>query len=461
MDFVTRYRQPSLIDQHTDLLLVFLASTELAGEPQSTTLPAIFSGQIAQPLMFRNLLLGLQQTVQSRFYQPDRWRLLDPVMTAGQQLLRMECFSSCASVYARVDLTENAFTDGAFHRRGTTNVDFNSGFLNHLAQLRPGKPAHFEMGEQSITLETAQGTAVEHKVKLPERWVKGFLQVQAVHRQAQPRFELDRLTASQLLMQIPASAGKKPLFLIPRRHQPEILHRQPAGREDFIAVCDGQRLRLLHAILPDLRTLRVYQTEATGASLWVADTGTAQFTLGLSGAAAHGFSGDGDALRQLQTAEVDEADLALARLAASSLNQFSTADLAGHQDFSLPYAAEMVDRLAQQGLLGFDRDRDHYFYRQLPFLLNAKHQPDRLKGSQALLAKQAVDLEQCERRDGELLASGWVRGDSGYYQAELRVDAQGYLQDGRCTCPWIREHALRRGPCKHLLALRFVAEQTV
>ncbi|HPF58943.1 MAG TPA: hypothetical protein P5149_00180 [Candidatus Competibacteraceae bacterium] len=462
MDFITRYRQPSLVESQAGLMLVFLASTGLTGEPQPAALPAIFSGQIAQPLVFRNLLLGLRQTVESRFYRPDLWRLLDPVITSGHRLLRMECFSSCASVYARADLTENVFTDGMFYRSGTTNVDFNSTFLSHLAQLRPGKPAHFEMGEQSIKLKTAQGVAVEHTVKLPERWIKGFLQVQAVHRQMQPRFELDRLTAGQLLMQVPASASKTPLFLVPRRHKPEILYRQPAaGKDGFIAVNDGQRLRLLHTVLPDLKTLRVYQTEATGASLWVADTGTAQFTLGLSGAAAHGFSGDGDALRQLSAVDADEADLALARAAVASLNHFSITDLAQHQDLALPYATEIVDRLAQQGILGFDRDRDLYFYRQLPFLLGSRYQPDRLKGSQALLTKQAVDVEHCKRRAGELIANGWVRGESGYYPVALRVDAQGYLQEGHCTCPWIDQHKLQRGPCKHLIALRFAAEKTL
>ena len=56
MDFITRYRQPSLVENQAGLLLIFLASTEQAEQP--ATLPAIFSGQIAQPLMFRNLLLG-------------------------------------------------------------------------------------------------------------------------------------------------------------------------------------------------------------------------------------------------------------------------------------------------------------------------------------------------------------------------------------------------------------------
>ncbi|MBL8250395.1 MAG: SWIM zinc finger family protein [Candidatus Competibacter sp.] len=459
MDYIARYRQASRIDAQDAWVLVFMASTELS-DPRRTgaASPAIFSGQIAQPLIFRNLLLGLRQTVESRFYRPDLWRLLDPVITSGHRLLRLECFSSCASVYARADFTENAFEEAAFDRTGTTNVDFNGPFLNRLSQLRPGKPAHFEMGEQSIKLQTQQGEAVEHKVKLPERWIKGFLQVQAVQRQAQPLFELDRLTAGQLLTQIPAKA-QGALYLVPKRHKPEILRRPPAGKDGFIAVTDGQRLRLLHAVLPDLQKLRVYQTEATGASLWVADTGAAQFTLGLSGAAAHGFSGDGDALRQLRAAEIDEADLVLARAAAHALNQFTVTELAQHQDLSLPCATDIVDRLSQQGLLGFDRDRDRYFYRQLPFLLDAKKQPDRLLNSQALLAKQAVEVERRERREGELIATGWVRGDSGYYQVRLRVDAEGYLREGHCTCPWIQKHELRRGPCKHLLALRFAAEQ--
>ena len=80
MDFVTRYRQPSLIDAQAGLVLVFMASTELAeARPATDAVPAIFSGQIAQPLIFRNLLLGLRNTVESRFHRPDLWRLLDPV----------------------------------------------------------------------------------------------------------------------------------------------------------------------------------------------------------------------------------------------------------------------------------------------------------------------------------------------------------------------------------------------
>ena len=392
MDFITRYRQPSLIETQTSLVLVFMAATELGEERRTdAAVPAIFSGQLAQPLIFRNLLLGLRNTVESRFYRPDLWRLLDPVITSGNQLLRLECFSSCASVYARADFTENAFADGAFHRNGTTNVDFNGAFLNHLAQLRPGKPAHFEMGEQSIKLQS-QGEAVEHKVKLPERWIKGFLQVQAVQRQAQPLFELDRLTAGQLLARIPASSKGALIWSRSATSRKSSIASPPvragSSRSPTATGCGcckpSCRICKRCAFIKPRRPARRcgWRTPARPSSRW-------------------------DCRARRPTASP-----ATATRCASCARRRSTRSIwrwpappptvstispspnwPQHQNLPLPHATEIVDWLAQQGLLGFDRDRDRYFYRQLPFLVDAKNQPGRLQGSQKLLEKQSVEIE--------------------------------------------------------------------
>jgi len=115
MDYVTRYRQPSQIDAQTGWILVFMASTAQAQEAKVGA-PSIFTGQIAQPLIFRNLLLGLRQTVESRFYRPDLWRLLDPVITSGQHLLRLECFSSCARAGMLLQLRQR-LRPRRFHRK--------------------------------------------------------------------------------------------------------------------------------------------------------------------------------------------------------------------------------------------------------------------------------------------------------------------------------------------------------
>lgn len=453
MQFSTRYQQQSLIGTVAGLLQVYMATA--AGQARQQ--PELFAGRIAQPLAFRNLLLSLHHVVESRFYRPDLWRLMDPVMTSGDELLRMECFSSCASVYARVDLTPNAFEQGEFRGEGTTNVDFNSAFRGHLASLRPGRKAHFELGEQSVKLTTHKGEAVEHKVTLPERWVRGFLQVQAVQRRTRAMEELDRLSARQLISAIPAKT-QGPLYLSAARGKARVLPRRPAGDKSAIKVEGAQRLRLLKEVLPDVQKLRVYQSQETGASIWVADLTAAQLTLGVSSAVKHGFSGDGDALRHLSSARQDEVDLVFAHQAARGLNNFSLAQFAGQQDLDPGAAAEIIDNLSIQGLLGFDRDRDRYFYRALPFVSRRDFTPARLKNSRQLLDREAVTVLRHERKDGVLEAEGTVRGKSGIYRAKIKVDGEGYLRDGLCSCQWVQEHGLKRGPCKHLLALRFVAE---
>ena len=43
-----------------------------------------------------------------------------------------------------------------------------------------------EVGEDSVALHTESGTSVERKVTLPERWVRCFLQAQAIQRKAKP-----------------------------------------------------------------------------------------------------------------------------------------------------------------------------------------------------------------------------------------------------------------------------------
>ena len=73
MEFVTRYQQPSTVNTHAGMLMVFMASS-LLRQAQARPVPEIFSGQIAQPLMFRNLLLGLRQNHRKNQNQNHRIR---------------------------------------------------------------------------------------------------------------------------------------------------------------------------------------------------------------------------------------------------------------------------------------------------------------------------------------------------------------------------------------------------
>lgn len=463
MNLLIRFKYESMAARAAGLFHIFMAAAleqviQNEQAKQAATryaLPSgqLFSGRIAQPLAFRNLLTGLHNVVDARFFQPNLARLMDPVVTSGSERLRLECFSSCASVYARVDLNKHAFSDCDFNNEGTTNVDFGRTFLQNLSTLRPNEPAHFEMGQGSVKLISTNAETIEQKVKLPERWLKGFLQIQAVLRRSLPVFELNRVAARYLLQTIPANV-KDDIYIIPRAHQPQVVRRAPATGEKYLAIAGAHRLRLLQIIATDIQSLRVYQIDETGSTVWVADTGLARMTLALSGRVEYGFSGDGEALRSLNKAP-DDAALWLARTTAAQLNSFTIEQFIVAENIARPNAIELLDYLSTQGILGYDRDDDQYFYRVLPFALNEKALPNRIKGMQELLTGAKVKIIQSNIDGNAIKANGVVEGIHGTYQVEVDIDEQGFLRAGDCTCNWIAKYGLKRGPCKHMLALRF------
>ena len=452
MDLATRYARPSSVD--TALGLVFLASAlRQRPAPAPDTGPqALFAGRIAAPRTFAQLLTTLREVVDARFHRPDLWRLLDPVITGGSGHLRLECFSSCASVYARVDLADSAFERADFGLPGTTNVDFGTRFVSHLAGLRPTGAADLDVGEDSVRLSSGRGAAVERKVRLPDRWRRGFVQIQAAQRQATPRFALSGSALRRLVDAIPARPLEE-MWILPGR-SPRLLPRKPRDPQ-AVALRGAHRLALLRRLLPSVTGAQVYGVESTGGTWWVVDTAHGRLELGLSSRAQHGFSGDGDALRQLDAPVADDKDHIASVVAA--LNRFDADTLADVLDVAPGQAAGVADALASEGVLGFDRADGVWFHRVLPWARReGARDPRRLKGSRAILEGGGVELLEVARDDG-LRADGLVTGATATYRTRVTVDATGYLADGSCTCTWIVKHGLERGPCKHMLALRFAA----
>src|SRR5262245_50866500 len=65
--------------------------------------PYFFRGRLAYPKETAEQLLTLAAVVASRFYLPGAFRMIDPVVTSNDRILRFEGFSSCCGVYARAD----------------------------------------------------------------------------------------------------------------------------------------------------------------------------------------------------------------------------------------------------------------------------------------------------------------------------------------------------------------------
>jgi hypothetical protein len=453
MLYTVSYRRASAVSLVGGLLHVFLAAMRRKEAPK----PWLFHGELAQPLVFREGLLTLRDVVTTRFYRPDLWRMLDPVVTVEQEWVRLEGFSSDAGVYARLDLRPDVFQEGEMGSPGTTNVDFGPEFAARLSGLRPGQQSAFEVGEESVTLHTEEGAAVERQVELPERWLRGFLQVQAIQRAAQPLWHFNKVQARQLLAALPAQRRSGDTLFVTSSGKPS--PTRPRADTSTVEVAGLHRLRLLRRLAPHVEGLYVWAVGDCAPTFWMADLGAARMTLGLSSAVNQGFSGDGEALKSARQA-VKEELVERARGLLATEWRFTVSDLARLLNVTEGVAGELVDLLSEQGLLGYDLPEGLFYPRHLPYVAQAGFavQP-RDVNARRVVEAGGVEVEQRTPIPEGTLLVGWVEGDHATYRVRVQVNSEGTILDGDCTCPWILQHGMQRGPCKHILALRLAEEQ--
>ena len=377
--------------------------------------PRFFDGLVGRPRQTAQAMLLVAKVARSRFYDPGltaRLEMLDPVVTAGGGRLRFESFSACCGVYARLDLLPDVLDD-AFCGEGTTNVDFNPPMRQALGQVTDRTPMHLEVGVDAVAVSAGGAGAVERKVPLPERWVRGFAEVQVLLAGMVARHSLGAAAARRFLQSLPSGWTGR-----------EVLWAAPAGdglrlstRPDPAAVCLAapNRLRLAADLGASVRGLRAYgpppppvgTTHGRGAeaSAWEVQLDGARVWLVVSPDVSRGFSGEGGLLSALA--------------------------------LGLPGAEE-----AALGRVGFDPAEEEWFPRLLPLdraALEAGH--PRLVDARRLVADGAVTLS-----DG----GASIRTDDAVHRVTFADPFP------RCTCPWFAKHRGERGPCKHVLAATVV-----
>ena len=258
-----------------------------------------FRGKLTRPLRAADLLRGLVQVVQSRFYVPPAMlaRLIpaDPVVTCGDDVLRFEAFSSCCSAYARVDLLPTAL-DGERTGRGTTNVDFNAPMRAALARVRDRDDLGLAIGANSVELSRGTDAVVERKVSLPLRWLKGFVEVQTFQGRMLRRLEVPGPEAMRFLRSLPRGAGPGLAWVVPAGRGLR-LSQTPA--RDGVRLGGVGRLRVLEGLVRHARSLRIYADDPSGAGAWELVLDEARFHLVVSPDVSRGFSGEGQVLSSL------------------------------------------------------------------------------------------------------------------------------------------------------------------
>ncbi|MBA9004694.1 DprA-like winged helix domain-containing protein [Thermomonospora cellulosilytica] len=400
--------------------------------------PHFFSGLLTQAAPAAAGLLALADVAQARYHQPRPTAMRDPVVTCNGDRLRMESFSACCGVYARLDVLEGAL-DGEVVARGTTNVDVNGPLREALARVGGSDPLHLAVGADELAVTTLDGAVVEKKVPLPQRWLRGFAEVQVIASGFDLRAELGRNEAVRFLRGLP--------------RQPNlVLWAAPAGRSlrtasravpGAVCLAGPHRLATLLPLLRFARALRVYGPPvATGsapvASAWELELPGMRYVLTLSPEVYRGFSGEGAVLDALATDEAaDDADLVGALLAFEPRVEPDL--LAERSGLPIDRVRAALTQLGTSGRVGYDTAEAAHFHRELPY------DPDqvaamnpRLRAARALVDEGAVRFTE----------PGLAVVTSDGRPRQVRFDGDRVS----CTCPWWADHRGSRGPCKHALA---------
>jgi len=412
--------------------------------------PYFFQGQLKHPRLTAQLLRTLAKVVTARFHIPAAMlrKMLDtrdPVVTSGGGLIRFEGFSACCSTYARIDLSPDGY-DGVVVDQGTTNVDFNAGMRAALAQIRDDERVGLAVGTDEVALLRGAEQSVERKVKLPLRWLKGFVEVQAYQSRMERRAHLGKIETLRFLRALPRSTmAKTAYWIIPAGNGLRLSQREG---EHGLRVAGIERLRLLAdlALLAD--GLSVFADSRGDASEWQLHFGPLNFHLTLTAEVWRGFSGEGQVLADLAAKERDRL-LNLVQGLLKWQSEIRPAEFVGNWDASLESMRRAFSALGSRGLVGYDLSRGAYFHRELPFNLALVEEiHPRLKNARKLVENASVRILQ---RTDEIIEAEVLGTDVTH---RVRLSEAG----DRCTCPWHAKHQGSRGPCKHILAVQIVTE---
>ena len=440
-----RYAFPSTLVGDGDRRRLRLATS---GGPAAN--PQFFRGRLLLPVVAADLMLTLGDVARSRFHVPSAMlikilELADPVATCADDRLRFEAFSACCSVYGRVDLLPEAY-EGETIGRGTTNVDFGPGIRSALAGVEDRSLLDLAVGAAAIEVTADGGSAVERRVPLPSRWLRGFLEVQAIQAELAPAAQVDSAGARAFLRSIPKSPSKRPVWFAPAGRGLRTFHHDPGPGS--IGLAGLSRLRLFDRVARHATALRVFAAAGDGSTGWQLDVPGARLTLVLSPEVWRGFSGEGRALHRLADA-TPSANVAAVRGALGWEPRLGVEAISATTGRSRDEVAGALAALALSGMVGFDLAEGGFFRRELPFDLGPieRLQP-RLRDARRLVERAAVRIDTADPS----WPAGWVAGAGGV-EYRVRSSAEGWS----CTCPWYGQHRGDRGPCKHVLAVQLVA----
>jgi hypothetical protein len=408
---------------------------------------------------------------------PELWRLLvpcDPVITVAPDVLFFECFSADESSYGCLTVDRGAFSAEQDVSLGTTNVDYSWALYEEFQKLRSYRETRFTVDPAGFEVKTHEGPAYrEEKIDLPNSWLRGFMNLQSAMSLPMRHVPISReglydvlawlkrhrAAKSPRALRFELEPGKPVALVLEPWEKRIVLHGTPypGPKAETVRTWGRDRLRLLARLLPLADGADVYLLGTGLPSFWSVRLGEMRLILGLSGWTANDWTG-GSALDQLAPPAEPGADLLKAIGRAFHDSPALTFEQVHRKaGGDAPHVAAGLNRLALLGQLIHDLPAGLYRWRQImPVRLSLKQvspdSPETLEAPKLVKTAKVVRNEQTE--SGVRLLAGKVEGRT----TELVLDLDGRILKGKCTCSHHYQFGLRRGPCRHLQALRLAVQ---
>jgi hypothetical protein len=255
-------------------------------------------------------------------------------------------------------------------------------------------------------------------------------------------------------------AGKPPVLVLEPWEQRIIAHGEPCHGPvgEPVRIWGKQRLLALSRLLPLAESFDVYLLGTGLPTFWVANMGEMQLTLGLSGWTTNDWT-HGSALDLLMPPAEPPPGLitkVAQHLQTARAAAFADIDVRCSSNPALTAAA--LKHLAHTGQVIFDLPQRLYRWRQImPQILGEAEMgpvnPEQA-ASQLILARGKAELQsEQDAPNGGKIYVGKAEGKP----VELLIDADGRIRRGKCVCSHHYKGGIRMGPCRHLLALRWLA----
>jgi hypothetical protein len=408
---------------------------------------------------------------------PELWRLLmpcDPVITVSPDVIFFECFSADESSYGCLNVQRDAFQDEADVALGTTNVDYSWRLYEHFQTIRSYRETRFAIDPLGFEVQTNQDERAyrEEKIELPPSWLRGFAMLQSAMSLPAKRVPVSReglyslvaflkrhkAKASPRAVRFELDPGKPVKLVLEPWNKEIVLHDTPypGPRREVIRTWGRDRLRVLARLLPLLDRADVYLLGTGLPAFWVARMGEMQLTLGLSGWTANDWTSGGSAIDQLAPPAEPSTGVMRSIADAFRSNPTWTLDaLAAKTRAAAPVISAGLNKLALLGQVIHDLPHGVYRWRQvMPVTLSAEvigPENEETAAARQIVGWKVRITTDTTNAKGLRHVAGTVEGRA---SSELTLDADDRIVAGTCGCSYFYTGGLRKGPCRHLQALR-------